>query len=49
MEPRQTQAIPMDVTSTVVMASIASIVDLQVLEQHLIPVTQIDAMKDRGR
>lgn len=49
MEPRQTQVIQMDVTSMVVMASIASIVDLQVLEQHPTPAIQISAMKNKGR
>ena len=33
----------MDVTSTVVMASIASIVDLQALEPHPTPVIRISA------
>ena len=37
----------MDVISTVVMASIASTVDLQVREQHPTPVIQIGAMKDK--
>ena len=46
LEPHQILAIQMDVTSTVLTASIASIVDLQALEPHPTPVIQIGATKD---
>lgn len=46
LEPHQILAIQMDVTSTVLTASIASIVDIQALEPHPTPVIQIGATKD---
>jgi hypothetical protein len=46
MEQHPTQVIPMDATNMVLMASIASIVDLQAPVPHPIPVIQISAMKD---